>query len=209
MKNSTLIYALITRATGKIGESFARILAREGYSLVLVDTKPDLLEKACNTIQEEFPSTHTVCINKDLTPESASYELYREVKEQNLTIELLINNEEIEHLDQNPSLKHTSSFYGKDGIPTTNAFLKHPLTILFLKEMMAQNTGKIMHFISTINRARNIRFSTHNFDKPLIFSLIEVFQNTIQESLIELNILNSQKYSLSYTSLDDLDLRHN
>lgn len=206
MDNQRLIYALITRATSKIGESFARILAMEGYNLVLVDTHIDKLQNIALIVKKEFPSRDTICIPKDLTHESGSQELYKEVEKNNLTIDLLINNEEIEHLTKPESVKSQD---GKESTDSGNKFLKHPLTILFLKEMMNRNKGKILHFVSTINRARNIYFSQHNFDKPLMFSLIEIFQHKISEKLIELNILNAQTYSIKLNASDDLDLRAN
>ena len=197
MNSPTSIYALITRATSKIGESFARILALEGYHLVLVDTQLDFLRSVSKTIQNEFPSIETVYIPKDLSQESAAEELYKELKEKNLNVELLINNEELEKPD------HLAQSYIHDGADTKSKFLKHPLTILFLKDMMARNKGKILHFVSTINREFSVHFSQHNFEKPLVFSLIEIINHTIKESLIELNILNSQKYSIKFNSSDN------
>lgn len=198
MSSPTSIYALITRATSKIGESFARILALEGYHLVLVDTQLDLLHRVSMIIQNEFPSIATVNISKDLSQESAVQELYKELKKKKLNIDLVINNEELENLEQPTEINiHQTS----DG--AGNKFLKHPLTILFLKDMMARNKGKILHFVSTINREFSVHFSQHNFEKPLVFSLIEIINYKIKESFIELNILNSQKYSIKFNSSDD------
>lgn len=206
MDNQRVIYALITRATGKIGESFARLLALEGYNLVLVDTHSEKLQSVAATVKKNFPSTDTICIQKDLTHESASQDLYREIKKKNLNIDLLINNEEIEQLIKPIEVK--MSDINEERV-SKNKFLKHPLTILFLKEMMDRNKGKILHFISTINRTSNINFSENNFDKPLVFSLIEIFQHKISEKLIEMNILNAQTYSIKLNISDDLDLRTN
>lgn len=206
MNNQASIYALITRASSKIGESFARLLALEGYNLVLVDTHSDRLQSVANIVKKEFPAADTICIQKELTQESASQELFKEIKKKNISIDLLVNNEEIEHLEKPEKLKLHEQ---KDGADSNSKFLKHPLTILFLNEMMNRNKGKILHFVSTVNRARDIYFSQHNFDKPLVFSLIEIFQHKITEKLIKLNILNAQTYSIKLNTSDDLDLRAN
>ncbi|AEI52252.1 SDR family NAD(P)-dependent oxidoreductase [Runella slithyformis] len=204
MDNHSIIYALITRASSTIGESFARILAMEGYNLVLVDTHIDKLQNVAQIVKKDFPLANTICISKNLEHDSDSQELYKEVQQNNLNVELLINNEEIEYFAKNEEIKN---YAGKDGSYSNNKFLKHPLTILFLKEMMRKNKGKILHFVSTINRARTIYFSQHNFDKPMVFSLVEIFQHKISEKLIELNILNAQIYSIKLNASDDLDLR--
>jgi uncharacterized protein len=205
MDNHTLIYALVTRASSKIGESFARLLALEGYNLVLVDNHSERLQSVARIVKNEFPSADTICIHKELTHESASQDLYTEIKKKNLNIELLVNNEEIEYLDKPEEL----IFDEENDDTENNKFFKHPLTILFLKEMMNRNKGKILHFVSTINRARSVYFSQHNFDKPLVFSLIEIFQHKISKKLIELNIVNAQTYSIKLNTSDDLELRAN
>ena len=46
--------AVITGAAGGLGASFARRLASDGYDLLLVDRRTELVEKVCEQISREF-----------------------------------------------------------------------------------------------------------------------------------------------------------
>ena len=87
----TISTALITGASGGIGEAFARQLAALGKDLVLVARREDKL----NTLARELESLHAVqtrVIPADLArPDSAS-DLYAETQRLGLVIDLLINN---------------------------------------------------------------------------------------------------------------------
>ena len=77
--------ALITGASSGMGFEFAKQLSIQGYDLIIVARRKNRLKK----LKEEL-STNVTIIEKDLSIEKNVYDLYDEVKKEN--IDLLINN---------------------------------------------------------------------------------------------------------------------
>ena len=86
MKNK---YAVITGASAGIGACFARRLAKEGYSLVLVARREGRLHKLAEDLKKEF-DTESVVIACDVSKTEECYRLMEEIKA--LPVEIFINN---------------------------------------------------------------------------------------------------------------------
>lgn len=83
--------ALITGASGGIGEHFARIHAAQGGDLVLVARS----EGKLNTLAEELQQKHNVqveVLTQDLSETAAVQAVYDYIEKQNIEIEYLMNN---------------------------------------------------------------------------------------------------------------------
>lgn len=84
--------ALITGSTCGIGLAFTKLLAKEGYKLLLVSSNQSRLEREKNAIQRWKPklSVHIYC--EDLAERGAAGRLYERVKADGHKVDLLINN---------------------------------------------------------------------------------------------------------------------
>ncbi|AHE94097.1 TPA: SDR family NAD(P)-dependent oxidoreductase [Campylobacter fetus subsp. venerealis] len=82
MKNT----AFITGATSGFGEAVARILASEGYKLILLARRLDRLEN----LKKELKNVHI--INADIRDKNAIFKAIDELPEQFRDIEILVNN---------------------------------------------------------------------------------------------------------------------
>lgn len=82
MKNT----AFITGATSGFGEAVARILASEGYKLILLARRLDRLEN----LKKELKNLHI--INADIRDKNAIFKAIDELPEQFRDIEILVNN---------------------------------------------------------------------------------------------------------------------
>lgn len=83
--------ALITGASGGIGEAFARLLASEGYDLILAARSANRLE----ALAEELRAAHGIearAIRTDLSKAGAALDLVREIRESSQPVSLLVNN---------------------------------------------------------------------------------------------------------------------
>jgi short-subunit dehydrogenase len=83
--------ALITGASGGLGEAFARQLAQQGANLVLVARSEGKLKQLAETLREEARVQITV-VPTDLSSAEAINTLIAEVKSRDLQIDILVNN---------------------------------------------------------------------------------------------------------------------
>lgn len=139
-KNKT---ALITGASSGIGEEFARSLASQGMSLILVARSEDKLQ----TLASELTARHggrVEVIVADLSRECAAIEVYRAVEERGLKVDWLINNAGFTthgEFDQIPAAKdHQQAML--------NVVAVVDMTHAFLPDILARK-GAIINVAST------------------------------------------------------------
>ena len=83
--------ALVTGASSGIGKAFAELLAGKGYALVLVARRRDRLEELARSLrQHHHAETHIIVA--DLAQPDASTAIVSELRQNNLTIDFLVNN---------------------------------------------------------------------------------------------------------------------
>jgi short-subunit dehydrogenase len=82
--------ALITGASSGIGRELARLLARRGYSLVLVARRVERLESLAAELADAH-GTKVSCLPADLTDPGQRERLVAEVHELGLTVDVLVN----------------------------------------------------------------------------------------------------------------------
>ncbi len=83
--------ALITGATAGIGASFARLLASQGYDLILVARDVDRLNATAETLSKEFGVTCEV-LPADLSKAKELTKVENRLSESDRPVEVLINN---------------------------------------------------------------------------------------------------------------------
>ena len=83
--------ALITGASFGIGLEFARIFAREGYSLVLVARSADKLRQLASEL-EKAHGTRSLILATDLTEPGASAYLLDQTTRADIQVDVLVNN---------------------------------------------------------------------------------------------------------------------
>lgn len=83
--------ALITGASGGIGEAFARALAARGLNLVLVARSADKLDRLAQDLTQQS-GIRAIALPMDLSQPGAADRLMAQLQERDLTIDWLINN---------------------------------------------------------------------------------------------------------------------
>src|SRR5258707_6442224 len=83
--------ALITGASKGLGVTFAEELARRGADLVLIARSKDALQTLAARLTAQYGAKHYV-IAADLADPSAIEDIFTELAEQGLAVDLLINN---------------------------------------------------------------------------------------------------------------------
>jgi len=89
LENST---ALVTGASGGIGEEFALQLADRGAHLILVARRADVLADVRARLLQRHPGRHVEVITADLSVPGAAADLARDVLGRGIAVDMLINN---------------------------------------------------------------------------------------------------------------------
>lgn len=152
--------ALITGASSGMGRDMARILAKNGYDLILVARRKERLLE----LKKEL-STNITVISMDLSIEDNNYKLYEKVR--NKKIDLLINNAgfglfgEFYETDLDTELKMID----------LNIKAYHILTKLFLKDFIKRDQGYILNVCSSAGFMAGPRLSTYYATKNYVTKL--------------------------------------
>lgn len=131
--------ALITGASSGIGRDMARVLAENAYDLVLVARDEEKLKEIANELKEKN-KVSVETISMDLSIEENCKDLHKCVSD----VDILINNAgfgdcgNFTKTDLNKELKMIK----------TNIVAYHILTKLYLVDMKAKNSGKILNVAS-------------------------------------------------------------
>ena len=133
---------LITGASSGIGAEFARRFAANGYDLILVARRQELL----NALRDELAATgaEVLVITKDLSLKTSAKSLYQDVKSCNLTVDVLVNN---------AGFAYGGAFTAMEAeaVPRMvllNAATLATLTRLFVTDMVARGSGRILNISS-------------------------------------------------------------
>ncbi len=136
--------ALITGASGGLGEEFAKLFSADGYDLVLVARSRDKLEKLATDLHAKHDITATV-IPCDLSLPNAAKNLCEELKKRNITIDVLVNNAGFGAYG--PFAE--TNYEQEKSLLQVNIVALTDLTKLLLPDMVKRRSGNILNVAST------------------------------------------------------------
>ncbi|MDX1991194.1 MAG: SDR family oxidoreductase [bacterium] len=165
--------ALITGASGGIGEELARVFAREKFNLVLVARSADKLLKLANELQSKHSVTVKV-IAKDLTQPTAPDEVYAELA--GTQIDVLVNNAGYATYGNFWDIDTRKDI---DEIQLNVTTLTH-LTKLFLPGMVQRRDGKILNVASTAAFQPGPLMAVYYATKAFVLSLSEALSEELK-----------------------------
>lgn len=181
--NNSKKFALVTGATSGIGYELAKLFAQDNYNLVLVARSSEEL----NTKAKEFENggIEVITLAKDLFDPKAAFEIYDEVKAKGIEIEVLVNDagqgqfglfveSELQRLLQIIQLNVTSLT---------------ALTHLFLKDMVARNSGKILQLASIASELPGPWQAVYHATKAYVLHLSEALVNELKDSNVTITSL--------------------
>lgn len=135
--------ALVTGASGGIGEALARELAAKGYDLILVARRDDRLR----ALAAELGATHGIdvsTISSDLSVPGAGFELADRLRADDRRIDVLINNAGFGDFGE----FHRSSREKTMQMVTLNIAALTELMHALLPDMVQRGSGRIMNVAS-------------------------------------------------------------
>jgi hypothetical protein len=176
--------ALITGASGGIGLDFARKFAENGYDLVLVARSQDKL----NTLAEELRGKHGVDVQvmpKDLTDPAAPEAIYEALKADGKRIDVLINNAGYATY----GLFHELDTTREMNMIQLNIMALTHLTRLFLPDMVARRSGRILNVASTAAFQPGPLMAVYYASKAFVLHFSEAIANELQGTGVSVTAL--------------------
>jgi len=177
-------YALITGATSGIGLELAKLFAKDDYNLVIVSRDEQGLFKTSNLLKE-LGTIEVVPIAKDLFKKKAAAELYNEVKEKGITIDILVND---------AGQGQYGQFVDNDlerelDIIQLNVCSVVSLTKFYLKEMVARGNGKILNVTSVAGKIPGPLQAVYHGTKAFAHSFTEAIREEVKDTGVTITSL--------------------
>ena len=174
--------ALITGASSGIGRDMARILAQKNYNLVLLARDEQKLKELEKELKEN-KNIKIETISMDLSQEENCIDLHKSVKD----VDILINNAgfgdcgNFTHTELNKELSMIK----------TNIIAYHILTKLYLVDMKARNSGKILNVASIAGFMPGPLMATYYSTKAYVVRLSESIREELrkEKSKVQISIL--------------------
>lgn len=177
-------YALITGGTEGIGYELAKLFAQDGYNLILVARTENNLQEAAKVLSKEY-SVQVLPIAKDLFDPNAPFELYDEVRSNNVKVDVLVNDAGQGQF----GLFIESDIQRQLQIIQLNISSLTALTYLFLKDMVARNDGKILQLASIASELPGPWQAVYHATKAYVLSFTEALINELKDTEVTMTAL--------------------
>jgi uncharacterized protein len=176
-------YALVTGGTSGIGYELAKLLATDGYNLVLVARSSDRLLEVSDEFQDL--GVDVLLLDKDLFEANAAREIYDELKSQRIKIDVLINNA---GQGQKGNFHEVALDRHLEMIQLNITSLVS-LTKLFLDDMVKRNQGKILNLASVVSKTPAPEFSVYAASKAFVLSFSEALAKELERTNVTVTAL--------------------
>jgi hypothetical protein len=181
MKGKT---ALITGASGGIGEELAKQMAAKGYDLILVARTQSKLEDLATNLSGSFKIQVKV-MALDLSSPDATKSMLRELEAQQLKVDVLVNNAAFgdygEFVNSDP-LKIEQMIY-------LNILSLTMLTRALLPKMLEHKWGRVMNVASTAAFMPGPLMSVYYASKAYVLSLSEAISEELKGTGVSVTAL--------------------
>ena len=165
---------LITGASSGIGYELSKLFAQNGYSLVLVARDRQRLEKLADELQVDF-GISTKVVPKDLSVPASPDEIFAELQQEKIHIDILVNNAAIGVY----GVFAETELNDELNIIQVNLISLTCLTKLFLPAMLKRKYGKILNVSSCGSSVPLPYESVYGATK----AYVTIFSETIAEEL--------------------------
>lgn len=180
---NTKRFALITGATSGIGLELAKLFAKDNFNLVIVARDEDDLQHTAGLLQQD--GIEVITVSKDLFEPDAAFELYEYLKSKNIQIDVLVND-----AGQGVYGKFVETDLNRElDIIQLNIASLVTLTKLYLKEMVARNTGKILNVASIAGKTPGPYQAVYHGTKAFVHSFNEAVRAEIQDKAVTITSL--------------------
>lgn len=182
--NSQKGYVLITGGTSGIGYELAKCFAQDGYQLILVARTEEDLQKRSAELKQQF-GVEVSTIAKDLFQPNAALELYNEVKQKGIILDVLVNDAGQGQF----GLFVEQNINRLLEIIQLNVASLTSLTQLFLKDMVTRNEGKILQLASIASELPGPWQAVYHATKAYVLQLTESLIPELKDTNVTITAL--------------------
>lgn len=175
---------LITGASTGIGYELAQLYARDKFNVILVARNKAKLDEVAAELTEKY-SCQTYVIPSDLSKPESAKELYQAVKSQNLQVDELINNAGY----GTSGSFHENELDSELDMIQVNMTSLVSLCHLFLSEMVARKSGKILNVASTAAFQPGPGMSNYFASKAYVLHFSEGLAEEVRKDNVFISIL--------------------
>jgi len=173
MENGKVV--LITGASSGIGYELSRVFAGNNYNLILVSRNISKLMDISDDLIKEYGCS-IITIQKDLAAENSAVEVYQEVINRGINVNVLVNNAGIGSC----GLFHEISYDKDIEMISLNIRSLTILTKLFAKRMVELGNGKILNVASTGAYQPGPYIAAYYATKAYVLSFSEAIANELK-----------------------------
>lgn len=177
-------WALVTGASSGIGVEFAKLLAEQGFALVLNARRKDRLEALADEIRQEIGAS-TLVVASDLASDGGAEQLYEEVARNGIALDVLINNAGFGLWG-----KFTETPWEREaGMIDLNVRALVELTKRFLPGMVERRSGHVLNVASTAAFQPGPFFAVYSATKAFVLSFSEAVNEELRGSGVNVTTL--------------------
>jgi len=183
IQEDTRMHALITGASSGIGRELAKIFAKNGYNILIVARRKDLLLELKEEISKEY-SVDVHIIISDLSKPDMPNKLYDGVKSLGIKIDVLVNNAGFGEYGnfKDASLERTEDMINLNILALTK------LTRLFMNDII-ESKGAILNVASTAAFQPGPLMSVYFATKSYVLSFSEAIAEELKDEGVTVTAL--------------------
>ncbi len=175
--------ALVTGASEGIGFELCKLLAQDGYFIVLTARNQHQLERRAEELRKQ--SIETYVIVQDLSAPGACEKIMEQLAAQNLEIEVLINNAGF----ANYGNFSENSLEAEMALLQVNIIALTKLTKLILPSMIKNSSGKIMNLASMAAFVAGPQMAVYYASKAYVLSFSEALACELEGTGITVTVV--------------------
>lgn len=176
--------ALITGASSGIGKALSHQFAKNNYNLVIIaESRAGISEAA-----EELRNKHSIEVTeiaKDLSKEDAPSEVYNQLDDLNIQINVLVNNAGVGQKEK----FHETDIEKDINIIRLNIEALVRLTKLFMRDMVTRGSGKILNLGSVAGFQPGPLLAVYHASKAFVNSFSESISKELEGTGVNVTVL--------------------
>ena len=178
--------ALITGASSGIGQELAKLFAQDGYNLVLVSRSVETLHRLGEVFELNYGTEQVTVIEKDLSEEDAARDVYEQVKAKGITVDVLVNDAGVSTYGK---FANETDWEVEKALVHLNVLTTTLLTKLYLNDMVARNSGKVLNLASLVSITPFPLQAVYAATKAYIWNLTQSLVNELKDTNVTITAL--------------------